>query len=202
MYFERGTTVPVTFEVYHNGSSDTEESHVIIENNNTHIIREWKEIYGYFNPVEEKINKLWEELLLAFEYLLEMTPRLDVSISSLSGGLDAGDTLSFSVQTECLSPRLGSKESIYILDIASSVLDTTIAVGAAQTLTNPAEIMLSEDLTDSGFSILVGNNYTGFTEFVISLGTPELILDPILVGAVIGIAIGAVVLVVYFVKFR
>ena len=131
-----------------------------------------------------------------------MTPRIDVSISSLSGGIDAGETLSFSVKTECLSPRLGSKESIYILDAASSVLDTTIAVGAAQTLTNPAEILLAEDLTDSGFSILVGNNYTGFAEFVISLGTPGISIDPILVGAVIGIAIGVIVLTVYFVKFR
>jgi len=202
MYYERGTTVPITFEVYHNGSSNTEEAHVIIENNSTHIIREWKEIYGYFNPVEESINKLWDELLLAFEYLLEMTPRLDVSISSISGGIETGDTLSLSVQTECLSPRLGSKESIYFLDAASSVLDSTIAVGAAQTFTNPAEIILQEDLTDSGFSILVGNNYTGFTEFVVSLGTPGITLDPLLVGAVIGITIGAVVLVIIFVKIR
>ncbi|MFX1561594.1 MAG: M14 family zinc carboxypeptidase [Promethearchaeota archaeon] len=202
MYFERGTTVPITFELYHNGSSDLEEAHVIIENNNTHIIREWKEIYGYFNPVEDSINRLWNELRLAFEYLLEMTPRLDVSVSAISGGIEAGDAISFSAQTECLSPRLGSKEGIFILDIAKNVLDTIIAVGGAQTLTNPVEITLPEDLTNSGFRILVGNNYTGFTEFVISLGTPGITLDPLLVGAVVGVAIGAVVLVIIFVKIR
>ena len=202
MYFERGTTVPITFEVYHNGSVDTEEAHVIIENNSTHIIREWEGIYGYFNPVEEGINPLWEELRAAFEYLLEMTPRIDVTFTGITGGNNAGEDMTLSVRTECLSPRLGSKDGIFILDSASNVLATTIAVNGAQTLTDQADIILPEDITDSGLSILVGNNYSGFTEFVISLGTPGFTLDPLLVGAVVGIAIGTVVLVIIFVKIR
>jgi hypothetical protein len=202
MYFERGTTVPITFEIYHNGSVDTEEAHVIIENNDTHIIREWEGIYGYFNPVEDRINPLWEDILAAFMYLLEMTPRLDVTFTGIIGGIDAGEDMTLSVRTECLSPRLGSKESISILDSDGNILSTTIAVGGGQTLTDQADIILPEDVTDSGFSILVGNNYTGFSEFVLSLGVPGFTLDPLLVGAVIGIAIGVIVLVVYFVKIR
>ena len=202
MYFERGTTVPITFEVYHNGSSNTEEAHVIIENNSTHIIREWKEIYGYFNPVEEGINPLWEDLLASFEYLLEMTPRIDASFTGITGGTHVGEEMTLSTQTECLSPRLGSKESILILDDDGNILNSTIAVGGDQTLTDHANIILPEDVTSSGFSIFVGNNYTGFTEFVLSLGTPGMSIDPLLIGIVAGVAIVALVLVVYFVKVR
>ncbi|OLS26873.1 MAG: Zinc carboxypeptidase precursor [Candidatus Thorarchaeota archaeon AB_25] len=202
MYYERGTTVPITFEIYHNGSVDTEEAHVIIEENSTHIIREWEGIYGYFNPVEEGINPLWEDLLASFEYLLEMTPRINVIFTGITGGINAGEDMTLSVRTECLSPRLGSKESISILDSADNVLATTIAVGGDQTLTDQADIILPEDVTNSGFSILIGNNYTGFTEFVISLGTPEPTLGPLLIGVAVGVAVVAIVLVVYFVKIR
>jgi hypothetical protein len=202
MYYERGTTVPITFEMYHNASADLAEAYPIIVNNNTHIIREWKEIYGYFNPIEAGINPLWEDLLAAFEYLLEMTPRLDVMVTGITGGMTAGDTLTLSTRTECLSPRLGSKEGVLILDSASNVLDFTIVVNGGQTLTDQATVQLSEDLTTTGFSLFIGNNYTGFTEFVVSLGTPEAGLDLLLIGVVAGAAIVALVLVVYFTKNR
>jgi hypothetical protein len=202
MYNERGTTVPITFEIYHNGSVDTEEAYVIIENDNTHITREWKGIYGYFNPVEAGINPLWEDLLASFEYLLEMTPRIDAKVTGLVGGTNAGEEMTLSTRVECLSPRLGSKEGILVLDASDNVLDTTIAVGGDQTLTDQATIILPEDVTSSGFSIFVGNNYTGFTEFVLSLGTPGTSIDPLLIGVVVGVAIVALVLVVYFVKIR
>ncbi|MFW9910570.1 MAG: M14 family zinc carboxypeptidase [Candidatus Thorarchaeota archaeon] len=201
MYYERGTTVPITLELYHNGSVDTEEAHVIIENNNTHIIREWEGIYGYFAPCEEYIDSLWEDMLPSFIYLLEMTPRLDVSITGISGGIIAGSYISLSTSTECLSPRLGSKESVFIIDSSGATMDSLIAVGGGQSLTDQTTIELSEDLTSSGMSIFFGNNYTGFTEFVLSLGTPAN-LDPLLIGIVVGVSIIALVLVVYFVKVR
>ncbi len=201
MYYERGTTVPITLELYHNGTVDLESAHVIIENNSTHIIREWKGIYGYFNPDDEYINSLWEDMLPSFVYLLEMTPRLDVSITGISGGITAGTSISVSTRTECLSPRLGSKESVLILDEFGTTLDSIIAINSGQSLTDQATIMLSDDLTSSGFSIFFGNNYSGFTEFVISLGTPAT-FDPLLIGIVVGVAVIALVLVIYFVKFR
>jgi len=202
MYYQRGTTVPITLEVYHNGSVDTEEAHVIILNNDTHIIREWEGIYGYFNPVEDKIGTLWNEMLPTFMYLLEMTPRLDVSVTAISGGITAGSSISLSARTECLSPRLGTKESVYILNTSMDVLDTTIAVGGGQSLPIQATIELSEDLTNDGLNILIGNNYSGFTKFVISLGYPSMTIDPVLLGVVIGVSILAIVVVVYIVKTR
>ncbi|MFW9832702.1 MAG: M14 family zinc carboxypeptidase [Candidatus Thorarchaeota archaeon] len=202
MYYERGTTVPITFEIYHNATVDTEEAHVIIENNSTHIIREWKGIYGYFNPVESEIDSLWEDLIPSFEYLLEMTPRLDISITGYSGGISVDDSVSLSTRTECLSPRLGSKDSVYVLDASDDILDSLIAVGGGQSLTGQASLTLTEDLTNTGFSIFIGNNYTGYTEFVLSLGTPGISLDPLLIGVVVGVAVVAIVVVVYFVKVR
>jgi hypothetical protein len=202
MYYERGTTVPITFELYHNATVDTEEAHVIIENNSTHIIREWKGIYGYFNPVESEIDSLWEDLIPSFEYLLEMTPRLDISITGYAGGTSIDDSVSFSTRTECLSPRLGSKDSVYVLDALDDILDSLIAVGGGQSLNGQASLTLTEDLTNTGFSIFIGNNYTGYTEFVLSLGTPGMSLDPLLIGVVVGVAVVAIVLVVYFVKVR
>ncbi|MFW9788460.1 MAG: M14 family zinc carboxypeptidase [Candidatus Thorarchaeota archaeon] len=202
MYFEQGTTVPITFEIYHNGSVDAEEAHVIIEENSTHIIREWKGIYGYFNPVEEGINSLWEDLRAAFVYLLQMTPRLDVSITTVSGGVAAGESVSFSSRTTCLSPRLGSKNSVLILDSSGSELDTLIAVGGGQSLTDQASILLPEDLNSTGLSIYIGNNYTGFTEFLLLVGVPSAPFNPLFIGAVAGVAIIAIVVVVYFVKNR
>ncbi|MFW9869828.1 MAG: hypothetical protein ACFFEL_09400, partial [Candidatus Thorarchaeota archaeon] len=189
-------------EVYHNGSVDTEEAHVIIENNSTHIIREWKGIYGYFDPTENHINTLWDELRGAFVYLLEMTPRLDITISGVSGGISTGDNVSMSVQMNCLSPRLGSRESIYILDSENSTLDSLIAVGGDQTLTDQASVILSSDLSESSVSLFIGNNYTGYYEFTLSIGAPSAPFDLLIIGAGVGVAIVVIALVVYFGRNR
>jgi hypothetical protein len=202
MYQERGTTVPIIFEVYHNATSDLEAVHEIIVNNNTHIIREWKEIYGYFNPVEAEINTLWDELLPAFEYLLEQTPRIDAMITGLSGGTAAGEQMTLATRVECLSPRLSSKGGIEVLDADGNILDTTMAVNGGQTLTDEAIITLPQDVTDTGISVYLGNNYTGYSEFVISLVTPQPTVSPLLIAVGIGVGIVAIVLIVYFVKFR
>jgi hypothetical protein len=201
MYYERGTTVPITFEVYHNGSVDTEEAHVILENNNTHIVREWEGIYGYFNPAESHINALWDDMLPAFDYLLEMTPRLDITVSDVTGGVTTGSTVDMSVSMTCLSPRLGTHGGVHVLGPDVAVLDTLIAIEADQTLTDQAGITLPSDLS-SDMTILIGNNYTGYAEFVLSTSTTPATLDPLIVGAVVGVSIAAVVLIVYFVKFR
>ncbi|MFW9792903.1 MAG: M14 family zinc carboxypeptidase [Candidatus Thorarchaeota archaeon] len=202
MYYEQGTTVPITLEVYHNGSVDTEEAHVITTNNNTHIIREWEGIYGYFNPDESHINTLWDELLPVFDYLLEMTPRLDITVTGVSGGFAAGATVDMSVQMECLSPRLGSRGGAYVLGPDGSDLDTLIAIEAGQTLIDQASITLPSDLS-TDMSIFIGNNYTGYTEFVLSAGAANgFPFDPLLIGGVVGVSIVAVVLVVYFARYR
>jgi hypothetical protein len=90
-----------------------------------------------------------------------------------------------SVSMNCLSPRLGSKEGIYVLDSDDSVLDSLIAVGGAQILTDQASILLSSALSESGISIFIGNNYTGYSEFTLSRGVGGVSIDPLLFGAAI-----------------
>jgi len=202
MYMERGCTVPITFEVYTNASVHEDESNVIIENNSTHLIREWKGIYGYFNPVEDAINSLWNDISGAFDYLLEMTPRVDFDVTSIAGGVNTGDDIDITLSMECLSPRLGSKDGISVLDENGEVLDTLIAVGAAQTLVNYPSFTLSEDLDSSGYVIQVGCNYTGYTEFVVSAGgTTVSTIDPLILAAVsIGLTVVLVAIVVVYLK--
>ncbi len=196
MYMERGCTVPITFEVYTNASVHEDESNVIIVDNSTHIIREWKGIYGYFNPVEEYINSLWNDLYAAFDYLLEMTPRIDFDATSITGGVSTGENVTITLSMECLSPRLGSKDGISILGENGEVLDSLIAVGAAQTIVNYPSFTLSEDLDSSGYVILVGCNYTGYTQFLVSTGGALPPMDPLLIVAGIGIAVALVAIVV------
>ncbi len=196
MYYEQGCTVPITFEVYTNESANTEDAYVIIVNNSTHIIREWESIYGYFNPVTEYIQTLWLELLPAFEYFLEMTPRVDVEITNISGGVSAGDTVTLTASMHCLSPRLGSVESMTVIDNESMVLDSITSLGADQTLIDYPSFILSEDLGNAYYIIMIGNNYTGYTQFLLSVGS-SMGLDLILIGIGIGVVLIAVVVFVY-----
>jgi hypothetical protein len=199
MYYDQGCTVPVTFEVYTNATVYEDAAMPIIINNNTHIIREWEGIYGYFNPTTEYIQTLWLELVPAFEYFLDMTPRVDIEITSISGGIHAGDNVTLATSMHCLSPRLGSKESMKILDNSGMVLDAVVAVGADQTLTDYSSFVLTTNLDGSGYTILMGNNYTGYTQFLFSAGSP-LSYDLVLIGIGIGVILIAVVIFVYMKK--
>ena len=198
MYVERGCTVPITFEVYTNASVHEDEATFIIVDNSTHIIREWQGIYGYFNPVEEAINALWDDLYAAFDYLLEMTPRIDFDATSITGGVNADENVTITLSMENLSPRLGSKDGISVLDENGEVLDSLIAVGAGQTLVNYPSITLSEDLDSSGIVILIGCNFTGYTQFVVSTGGTLFPMDPLFLVAGIGLAVALVAIVVVF----
>jgi len=196
MYYEQDCTAPITFEIYTNESANIEDAYVIIVNNSTHVIREWEDIYGYFNPVVEHIQTLWLELLPAFEYLLEMTPRIDIDVTAITGGVTAGATLTLTTSMHCLSSRLGCNDPIVLLGNESEVLDTMTVVEAGQTLTDQVSFILSEDLSDSDYTISIGNDYSGYAQFVLSSGSstgPDLVL----IGIGIGIVLIAVVIIVY-----
>ncbi|MGY5873495.1 MAG: M14 family zinc carboxypeptidase [Candidatus Thorarchaeota archaeon] len=202
MYMERGCTVPITFEVYTNASVHEDEATFIIENNSTHVIREWQGIYGYFNPVESAINALWEDLYAAFDYLLEMTPRVDFNILGISGGIEAGEDVDMTMRMASLSPRLGSKDAIYLLDENGEELTHVIAVGGGQTIMTYPAFALPEDLDFEGYVMLVGNDYAGYSKFIISTGGTFPGLNPLLLAAGIGVTVVlvAVVVVVIFWK--
>ena len=202
MYFTRGTTAPITFEIYTNASVHEPSAEVEIVNNSTHVIWEWKGIYGYFNPESEYINSLWEDLIPAFDYLLEMTPRLDVSVTGITGETTAGANITLTTRLECLSSRLGSKNAILVIGPDNSTLDSTISVAGGQTLVRQLQFTLPVNLTDADYSVRIGNDYSGYTEFVLSTGTQGGLDSMLLVGVGVGAAVVAVALVVYWVKKR
>jgi hypothetical protein len=200
MYYACGNTVPITFEVYTNATANENQAMgEVIADNSTHIIREWKGIYGYFNPQQAYIDTLWSEVRPAFDYLLEMTPCVEISITGVTGGVNAGDSVTLTTSMHCLSPRLGSTEAMEVLSNDSLVLDTMTAVNAGQTLTDSASIVLPEDLAVSGYLFLVGNNYTGYARFTLSLGSSQG-LDLVLIGISTGIVLAAVVIIMYMKK--
>ncbi|TFG26477.1 hypothetical protein EU527_19705 [Candidatus Thorarchaeota archaeon] len=168
----------------------------IIVDNSTHVIREWKGIYGYFNPVEEYIDVLWLELRPAFDYLLEMIPRIVLTTPNISGGVHAGEEVAMTVSMQCLSPRLGTKDAIFILDEGGNVLDSMLSIGAGQTLSVYPSFEIPEDLEASGYAILMGNNYTGYTQFILSTGGNPPSLNPLVIGMSVGIVVGIVALVI------
>ena len=203
MYVERGCTVPITFELYTNETVNEDEAYIVVSENATHVIYEWKGIYGYFNPVEEEINELWAEITGAFDYLLEMTPRVDFRATTITGGINAGEEVTFTLSMECLSPRLGSKNPIVVLDEDGDELDSLITLGAAQALVNHPSFTLAENLDSPGYAIVVGCNYTGYTQFILTKGSPTTSLDPLVLAAVgIGITFVVVVVAVAFMKKR
>ncbi|MFW9910583.1 MAG: M14 family zinc carboxypeptidase [Candidatus Thorarchaeota archaeon] len=72
MYHVLDCLAPITFEIYNNASSESEELYYIHEENSTHLIMEWNGIYEYFSPDEPYIESLWLDLIPSFEYLASM----------------------------------------------------------------------------------------------------------------------------------
>ena len=205
MYYACGNTVPITFEVYTNASANENQAMgEIIINNSTHIVREWKGIYGYFNPQKEYIDNLWLELRPAFDYLLEMTPRVNLQALGVSGGVKAGDEVDMTMNMECLSPRLSTKDMIHILDEEGNILDSMVSISPEDTVYAYPSFELPEDLNASGYVILMGNNYTGYTQFILSTGGEFGSIYPLLLigGAIVVVSIVALVVIIYWTKHR
>lgn len=169
MGFDQGSIAPMTFEVYHNGSVDGLAANPVVFENATHSIREWKGIFGYFNPEEAYINDLWKDIQPAFSYLLNMTPRLkiDFEVTDGEGTPDKTPRTRFSLQN--LSPHIGTIDGIRVLGSDGSTIATRPAFGAPNFIANEAqEIFLKVDTSTENYTIRIGNNYTGFKRFTIS----------------------------------
>ncbi|MFW9960665.1 MAG: hypothetical protein ACFFDV_06590, partial [Candidatus Thorarchaeota archaeon] len=113
-----------------------------------------------------------------------------------SGGVSAGDTVTLTTSMHCLSQRLGSEDSMTVIDNNSIVLDSITSLEAGQTLTDYPTFILSDDLDNSNYIIMIGNNYTGYTQFRLYAGSP-IGLELVLIGIGIGVVLIAVVVYVY-----
>jgi hypothetical protein len=87
--------------------------------------------------------------------------------------------------------------------VDNDTLATSVAVGGAQTLTRQIPLTLSEDLDSTGYTVYFGNEYTGYTAFQVKLGSGlPVIIDPLLLAGIGAGVLIAVVVVIYWVKFR
>jgi hypothetical protein len=132
-----------------------------------------------------------------------MTPRVTFDATSITGGISAGDDVDITLRMECLSPRLGSKEAISVLNGTGTELTSLMSIGADQTLVLYPSFALPEDLDADGYVIMVGCNFTGYTQFLLTTGAPVTTVDSTLllaVGLGTTIIIVAVVIVIFMRK--
>ncbi len=168
MYSNRSTLAPITFEIFHSASVDGTGATYVIEDNETHYISEWKGIYGYFAPEEDDIIGLWFDIRFAFDYLLEMTPRLQITADKISGGTKFGDSVLIGYQVRNKSPRIWSINQIRIEEVNGSSLGSGSIIGANSTVSDSISINLPYHLQNQELYIRVGNEYTGFQHFILS----------------------------------
>jgi hypothetical protein len=163
MLQSRNSIVPITFEVYENGS--LQQPTATIVDNATHIVEDRREFPMKFKPAEPFIEDLWRDLRPAFDYLLRMTPRLEITpevISSEKNSVNA----SFTIRN--LSPRLGTVELIEVWGSFKSPLVTLAALDAGQRRVEFVQLQLPASLGTTDYIVRIGNNYTGYTQIVFS----------------------------------
>lgn len=170
MYEERNTIVPICFEIFRNASSVSGDAITVIEDNATHHIEEWTGIYGYFNPVSAGIDALWTDIVPAFDYLLQLTPRLTAALTS---AVFDNDTITATINIHNLSPRLSTIDEIEFRNINGLLLHTFPAIAAAQS--GPISLTISQTDLGENNTLLIGNNYTGYIHLLLT----EIIPPPI-----------------------
>ena len=167
MYVERNTPVPVCFEIFHDGRVDDASHYTIYSQNSTHVITEWHDIFGYFNPPANKIDFLWIRIRSAFTYLLDMIPQLDVKIESLPNTSDSPNDIRVDVEISCLAPRIGTVDPIFVQTFDNETVHSWSAIDAGDTLHDQLILTLPFDASIEPVTLFVGNNYTGFYPVII-----------------------------------
>ncbi|MFW9888808.1 MAG: M14 family zinc carboxypeptidase [Candidatus Thorarchaeota archaeon] len=200
MYVERGTTAPITFELYHNATVDGPAHYTVYEDNSTHYIEEFTGIYGYFAPVESAIERTWQDMMPGFDYLLENTPILTGANPTVSGGIDEGDSVIVCLSVTCQSILFDATDSIYgFLEYGASVASpftiSTAILDAGETGTLSTSFDLPTDLGSLSVQLYVGNNFTGYVHLRLSVGeAPPFDWLPIVaIGSVAMVAIVIVI---------
>ncbi|MFX0015000.1 MAG: M14 family zinc carboxypeptidase [Promethearchaeota archaeon] len=172
MYAKRDCLVPMTFEIYHNVSSESE--YQFVSSNDTHEIWRWDGIFGYFNPEEAAIHAVWEDIQGIFIYWLCLNPRLKPSVKSITGGTNLSDSLEIKLSIESLSPYIGSIDELKVLKTDFSFIEdkgspvTIPAIPAGKVVERSFEFKLEEELSiGTNLTLFIGNDYVGFSSIVI-----------------------------------
>ena len=187
MYFERGCTAPMSFELYGNLTTFAPELEVTIIDNSTHLITEWKEIKYLYGPSEEFINNLWLDVFPAFPYLLQNTPRLNVEATLHSIVDRPGSLTNVSFSCTNLSPKLNSSTEVEIFNMSGvKVFEEGYVIDADSTIVIHATIPLLSTF-DESYEIKIGNEFTGYYHFTyrIELGTSGTSISFSMIGVMI-----------------
>ncbi len=167
MYVERNTPVPVCFEIFHDSRVDDASRYTTILENDTHLIKEWHDIYGYFNPPASKIDLLWMIIRPAFIYLLDMIPQLDVEVVVLPNASPDLHDIRLGVNIGCDAPRISSVDPIFVKTTTGEIIHSWSALDAGALLHDNVTFSLPFDASISPFTLLIGNNYTGFDSIIL-----------------------------------
>jgi hypothetical protein len=205
MYDKRNCLVPLTFEIYHNLSSDDEGKRVSF--NNTHEIWRWDGIYGYFSPDESAIDAVWDDIKSVFLYWLRLTPRIKPTIKSVTGGKNASDTLKVKLSIVNLSPFIGT---INELRVTNETCDSVTRRGSPVTISEiPAgegavekifEFELKQDFSiGTNLTLYIGNEFVGYTPITIEEKQIEE-TQPVTIGIIAPILALTVIVVLRFMK--
>jgi len=167
MFAMQDCMVPMTFEIYHNKSSDYYAD--LFMENETHQIWEWYGMYGYFAPVETAIDALWEDLLPAFDYWLDLTPRLQITPKKITGSPTEGSVVSVTLSLKNLSPCIETIDRIFIVDMdlneylsdGSTLSFSEIDPLESKTISFDITVN-SSIITEKNLTFLVGNDYIGY----------------------------------------
>ncbi|MFW9910774.1 MAG: hypothetical protein ACFFEF_19635, partial [Candidatus Thorarchaeota archaeon] len=179
-------------------SSESEELYYIHEENSTHLIMEWNGIYEYFSPDEPYIESLWLDLIPSFEYLLEQTPRISVSIYN-AYLLDT--TITMVLAVNCLSPRIETIDTLEARLLDGTLMDFMPPVDADSTVSTEMYFEFESIEVHDNITFRIGNEFTGYSRFIISF-VDSGPLDPLIIGGVTIAIVAVVVAIVYFIRKR
>lgn len=162
LYENRGTRAPFTFELWRNATSvnNHPDTHSVYLENDTHRIIEYTGIEEFFNPTPKNLDALFVELWPAFHYMMETTPRVEISLQGQTSDTDL--ILSYTIDrsggpipTDPLMIRYGS---------TTYQLEGSLLTSQSSTFTFPSFTYLE------GEPLLIGNEYEGYTEFHLAEG--------------------------------
>ncbi|MCE7743417.1 MAG: hypothetical protein GOP50_13280, partial [Candidatus Heimdallarchaeota archaeon] len=158
----------------------------------THLILEWTEIYGYFTPEDPYINDLWNDVRPGFDYLLNNTPRLELSLD-IDFVEQSSDEFELSVTYSNLSPRIKTMEPIYYYDNDDSLITSHAMIPADYSNIFTFNKHLADITRFEGmYPIFIGNDYVGYREFIIETDPETLDTNS---GFTIGLSILGVIII-------
>ncbi|MFX0207477.1 MAG: M14 family zinc carboxypeptidase [Candidatus Hodarchaeota archaeon] len=170
MYYVKKCLVPLTYEIYHNGTADNDGILRADLSNETYQVWQWDHIFEYFAPYESAIAALWNDIQPAFDYWLSITPRLNITGYVVLDDENTGNRRKLEVIVENLSPRV---ETTLWLNLVNNDFDYVLKDGVPVTIRRLIEGQIInktlefdlDNVLQPGTEIIlkIGNDYVGYS---------------------------------------